>query len=178
MANFLGLPMPITVADEVLIDGLLVAACKFYIDYTSKELLIRNYTLRYDRYPERQAGYGGLGGMHSSQDWWIPFSVWPVDNIASVTVNLEALVDGTDYTYDLNSEPARLMLAQTLAPNIIVNYNAGYATSSEIPANALTGIQLLTAYLFDHRGACDVSMAAQQSGAKTMWASDVMILTL
>ena len=178
MANFLGLPMPLTVADEVLIDGLLVASCKFYIDYTNKELLIRNYTLRYDRYPERQSAFGGLGAMHSNQDWWITFPVWPVDNIVSVTVDSEVLVDGTDYTYDLNSEPARLMLEQTLACPIVVDYDSGYANSEDIPANALTGIQLLTAYLFDHRGSCDVSTAAQQSGAKTMWASDVMILTL
>ena len=68
--------------------------------------------------------------------------------------------------------------AVTLACPIVINYDSGYATSNDIPPNALTGIQLLTAYLFDHRGACDVSTAAQQSGAKTMWASDVMILTL
>jgi hypothetical protein len=116
--------------------------------------------------------------MHSNQDWWITFPVWPVDNIVSVTVDDEVLVDGTDYTYDLNSEPARLMLEQTLACPIVINYDSGYETSNDIPPNALTGIQLLTAYLFDHRGACDVSTAAQQSGAKTMWASDVMILTL
>jgi len=178
MANFLGLPMPLLVADEVLIDGLLVAACQFYIDYTNKELLKRNYTLKYDRYPERQSAFGGLGAMHSNQDWWISFCVWPVDSIVSVTVDNEVLVDGDDYSYDLDSEPARLTLEQTLACPIVINYDAGYATSEEIPPNALTGIQLLTAYLFDHRGACDVSMAAQQSGAKTMWASDVMILTL
>lgn len=178
MANFLGLPMPLTVADEVLIDGLLVASCKFYIDYTNNELLTRTYALRFDHFPSRQEAFAGLGAMHSSQAWWITIPVWPVSIINSVTVDGEILTDGDDYTYDLNSKPSRLNLNDTLTQEIVIDYDAGYANSEDIPANALTGIQLLTAYLFDHRGACDVSMAAEQSGAKTMWASDVMILTL
>ena len=178
MANFLGLPLPLTTADEILLDGLLVSSCQFYIDYTNKELLIRNYNLRFDRFPERQSAFGGLGAMHSNQDWWITFPVWPVDLVNSVTVDGQILTDGDDYSYDLNSEPARLMLEQTLASPIVINFDAGYAESEDIPPNALSGIQLLTAYLFDHRGACDVSMAAVQSGAKTLWNSDVMILTL
>ncbi len=178
MANFLGLPLPLSVADETLLDGLLVASCQFYIDYTNNELLKRTYALRFDRFPERQDGYAGLSAMSANQDWWITIPVWPVSAINSVTVDGEILIDDDDYSYDLNSKPSRLMLNQTLSPNIIIDYDAGYATAGDIPPNATSGIQLLTAYLFDHRGACDVSNAAKESGAIVLWKSNVMILTL
>lgn len=178
MANFLGLSLPLSVADGVLLDGLLVASCQYYIDYTNNELLTRTYSLRFDRFPERQSGFSGLGAMGSNQDWWVTIPVWPVSIINSVTVDGEILTDGDDYSYDLNSKPSRLSLEQTLAPNIVIDYDAGYATAADIPPNALSGIQLLTAYLFDHRGACDVSNAAKESGAVVLWKSNVMILTL
>ena len=178
MANFLGLPLPLSTADEVLLDGLLVASCQFYIDYTNNELLTRTYAFRSDRFPERQSGFGGLGAMSSNQDWWITIPVWPITIVNSVTVDGEILTDIDDYSYDLNSKPSRLNLVETLSPDIVVDYDSGYATASEIPKNAISGIQLLTAYLFDHRGACDVSMAAKESGAITLWKSDAMILNL
>jgi hypothetical protein len=178
MANFLGLPLPLSTPDEVLLDGLLVASCQFYIDYTNNELLTRTYAWRSDRFPERQASFGGLGSMYSNQSWWLTIPVWPVSVVNSVTVDGTILTDGDDYSYDLNSKPSRLSLEQTFAPDIVIDYDSGYATASEIPANALSGIQLLTAYLFDHRGACDVSMAAKESGALVMWKSNAMILNL
>ena len=178
MGEFLGLGLPLSVSDEMLIDGLLSASCQFYIDYSNNELLSRTYTYKSDKYPTMQEGFGGLGLSPSVGKWWISFDVWPVASIESVTADEVLLVVTDDYTFDLDSKPSRLFLNDSYANNIAVEYTAGYATQEEIPRNVLTGIQLLTSYLYEHRGACDITNAIKDSGAEIMWCKDRMYLTL
>ena len=174
LANYLGLSLPLSVADESMLNGMLLAASQYYIDYTNNELLARDYTLRYDRYPERQVGYSGLGAMASSQAWWINFLVWPVAEVLSVSSE-SGLIDFDD---DLLSKPCRLFISDRLVKDIIIDYTAGYATAEEIPANAISGILQMAAYLFEHRGGCDSQSAAMDSGALAMWGSINMITNI
>lgn len=159
-------------ASDPLLPGLLLAASQACIDYTNIELLERDYTLKYDRTPERQAGYAGLGIMGSLSAWWISIPLWPVPSIQSVTVGGEVVTPDQD----LNSKPARVAI-QGFGPTE-VHYTAGHADSADIPPLLILGIKMLAAYLYEHRGACDVQDAIKQSGAASVWASSRMILSL
>ena len=178
MATFLGLSLPLSVSDDCLIEGLLLSACQMYIDYSSNELLTRTYTFKSDRYPVRQESFSGLGATPSSQDWWVSFQMWPVSVINSVTVNEILLTVTDEYTFDLDGKPSRLNLSDSIINDLVVSYDAGYATAADVPKMVITGIQLLTAYLYEHRGACAVDNPIIESGANMLWSRERMIMSL
>ncbi len=108
---------------------------------------------------------------------------YPVQSVTSVKLYDEddtATTVSTDvYQVDLASEPPRISVrreqvwpAVTLRAmnGVEVEFVAGYgATASTVPSALREGIKLLAAYLFEHRGACDVDSAVSQSGASSMW---------
>ena len=178
MAEFIGLSLPLSASDEALINGLVLASCQYYIDYYNNELLTRDYTLKFDSHPKQQEAYSGLGVSPAVSDYWINFPIWPVTTVSSVTVDGDLLVVTDDYDIDLDSKPARLELNTLYGDDIVVTYSAGYATAEDIPASVISGIKLMTAYMYDHRGGCDASSAANDSGASLMWQSTKMYLNL
>lgn len=160
-------------ADENLYIGFLLAATDQCIKYTNIELLERTYTLKTDYYPQRQAGFAGVGMMHAYRSWWINLPLYPVQSVTSVTVNEVAAVDPI---IDLSSRPARVEPTEMGA--IEIQYVAGHATPFEINPQLLLGITMLAAYLYEHRGACDVGNAVKSSGAAMLWDSARMIKSL
>ena len=105
--------------------------------------------------PQQQNGTGGI----------IPLKINPVTSITSFTyVNTAgtttALVDGTDYTLDKQSEPARLTPyynktwpVTRIQPNaIVITFVAGYASASVIPKRILHTIHFLAGELYVNRG--------------------------
>ena len=171
LADFLSIDY--NAADANLYNGFLLAACDACIKYTNVELLQRTYTFKSDRYPERQEGYGGVGIMYAYRSWWINLPVYPVISVTSVEV------DGTaadDPSIDLDSIPARVEPKEMGAIEIV--YEAGHATAAEINSQLLLGVKMLAAYLYEHRGMCDVTDAVRASGAATLWDSAKVMVTL
>lgn len=160
-------------ADENLYFGFLLAASDACIKYTNIELLQRKYTFKSDRYPERQQGYAGVGVMYAYRAWWINLPSYPVISVDSVQVNGEA---SDDPLIDLDSRPARIEPKEMGAIEIV--YQAGHATVLEINPQLLLGITMLAAYLYEHRGMCDVNDAIKSSGVATMWDSSRVVMSL
>ena len=160
-------------ADDDLYNGFLLAATERCISYTGIELLEREYKLKTDYYPQRQDGFSGVGIMHSYQAWWINLPVYPVTEVSTVKVNDELV---TDYFVDLESKPARVETNDIGA--IEIEYVAGHATAAEISPQLLLGIKMLAAYLYEHRGACNVSQAIVDSGAASLWSTSRLMVSL
>ena len=160
-------------ADDDLYNGFLLAATERCIFYTGIELLQRNYKLKTDYYPQRQAGFSGVGIMHSYQAWWINLPVYPVIEINTVKVNDELV---TDYFVDLESKPARVETNDIGA--IEIEYVAGHSSPADISPQLMLGITMLAAYLFEHRGACNISSAIIDSGAASLWSTSRLMVSL
>lgn len=170
-SNFMGLDYD--ASDDALLNAHLLAACTHYISLTSNELLTRSWTFKLDSYPATMDSFGGLSRISASLDPWIEIPLRPVSSITGITI------DGSTVTFDadLDSKPPRVF-TDDVGDNISINYIAGYATAEEIPATAILGINLLASYLFEHRGACKINDAINDSGAAMAWGVDAMILNL
>jgi len=175
VADFIGLPLPLSDADTAIIEALSKAAVQQYIDRTGREMLARDYTWKASRHPERVPSYGGLGASPAALSWWIELPVSPVSAIASVTVDD---VVTTGYQFEPDHIPARLVMDSYTGGAIVIEYTAGYATAAEVPDSARLGAMMLAAYLYDHRGACSVDDAVNNSGAGALWATDMVIRNL
>ena len=173
LGAYLGLPVPVAPTDAALLNRLLLAACEYYVRLSGCELLSRDYTYATSRTPERREGLTGVAPMASGAVWWIELPLVPVAALTSVKVDGELT---TDYQADLSHVPARIDLRAQGAVEIA--YTAGYATAAEIPATVTTGILMLAAYLYEHRGACSVGDAAEQSGAAAMFGVTAQVLSL
>jgi len=139
----------------------------------NNELLSRDYTLKFDRYPSQGDSFTGLSPIYANLEPWIDIPLYPVSVITSVDVD----DDVATFTDDLSSKPPRVFL-ENYGQNIVITYTAGYATKSDIPHNIILGINMMAGYLFEHRGACDIGNAAKQSGAMSVWGQNAMILSL
>ena len=155
-----------------LIDQLNLAATQMCIKYTGMELLDRDYTLTMDRMPERQSGYFGVSILAALRAWWINLPVYPVIDISVITVGGDSVL--ADAEIDLASTPARVRIPSAGLGDVVIQYKAGHADPDYIPPSILTGIMMLAAYLYEHRGACDATDAMHKSGAADMWAPHVM----
>lgn len=170
LADFLSLEF---CSDTETLTGYLLAATQACIDYTNIELLEREWVLKMDRNPERQAGFMGAGIMHAYAAWWIQLPIYPVLSIDSIKVAGESV---TARSTDLDSRPARVEVDES--GEIEITYTAGHENVQDINPQILLGIKMLAGYLYDHRGACDITDALKASGAAMMWGNSRMILTL
>jgi len=155
LADWLGVS-----ADDPLLNALALTGTDAASKFLSLELIERTWVLTYDRLPERQSGYAGLGQMPSLQSWWIDFPIAPLISVDSVTVGGEP-IDSADYKFDTKS--ARLFMDNLSNDGeLVVTYVAGLSEVSEI---IKTAILMLASYLYEHRGACSVDDAMKTSGA-------------
>ena len=148
-----------------VIEGFLLAACQYCIDYTNVELLERDWVYQADYYPSRRRGFGGIDKIPSLNAWWVKFPIWPVVSVESVTANGEEVV-ADDYELDIASKPARIEFSY--GTEIIIQYKAGHATVDEINPRIILAIKMLASYLYERRGACDINDAGVKSGANGM----------
>jgi hypothetical protein len=151
--------------------GFALAATQACIDHTNTELLQRQWTYRSDRQPPRQQGYTGIALMAELAPWWISIPLWPVSSIEDINLN----GDAAEYDADLHSKPARVQVEGQ--GSIVIEYTAGHATAEEIDPRLILGIKMLAAYLYEHRGACEMDDAIRKSGAKAIWGCG-MVMTL
>ena len=160
-------------SDDSLYESFLLAASAACVSYTNLELLEREYVYKSDYYPNRQDGLAGVSIMFSYRSWWINLPVFPVVSVDSVEVNGD-LTD--DAEIDLSSRPARVEPKEY--GSIEITYTAGHESVEAIDSRILLGIKSLAAYLYEHRGACDVNDALRKSGAASMWDSCRMMVSL
>jgi len=160
-------------ADAGLYNAFLLAATAACIDYTNIELLERDYTFKSDYYPQRQDAYAGVGMMYAYRAWWINLPLYPVSAVTSVEVNGVA---ADEPMIDLVSRPARVEPQEMGA--IEIAYTAGHTTAAAIDPRLTLGIKMLAAYLYEHRGACDVTQAMTASGAASVWNQCRMMVSL
>lgn len=171
LADYLGLDYSPT--DDALLNSFLLTSCEWYIAHMNNELLARDYTLKFDRYPSQGESFGGLSPIYANLSPWINIPLYPVSAITNVDIDGEVEV----FTDDLTSKPPRIFF-ENFGENIVISYSAGYASKSDIPASVILGLNMMAGYLFEHRGACDVGNAAKESGAMSVWGQNAMILSL
>ena len=171
LADYLGLDYE--PSDDILLNSFLLTACGWYVAYMNNELLARDWTLKLDRYPSQGESFSGLSPVYANLSDWINIPLYPVSIINDIQVDGEVAV----FTYDLDSKPPRVFL-NNYGEDIVITYNAGYATASDIPQNVILGINMMAGYLYEHRGACDIGNAAKDSGAMSVWGYNAMILSL
>lgn len=170
-SDYLGLDYDASQDD--LLNSHLLAACGWYIAHMNNELLSRNWSLKFDRYPSQGESFSGLSPVNANLSSWIDIPLYPVSIVNNVDIDTVV----TAFTDDLDSKPPRIFL-DSYGENIVITYTAGYATASDIPQNVILGINMMAAYLFEHRGACDIGDAAKESGAMSVWGYTAMILSL
>ena len=162
-------------SQTALLESLLLSATEQCILSTNTELLNRTYTLEYDRHPERQSGLTGLGPIPSLLSWWIDFPLSPVISVTTVTVG-GVIVAAEDYQLDTKTKPARLSFNTAPNGSISIDYLAGYAAAEFAPQGLLLGIKSLAAYVYEHRGMCDIDDAVKSSGAASFWRPYVVMV--
>ena len=170
-AEYLGLDYDAPM--DALLNAHLLTACSWYIAHMNNELLQRTWSLKLDSYPSLGESFGGLSHINSRLAPWVNIPIYPVTSIDAVTIDGEV----ETVESDLDSKPPRVMF-NTYGNNIVIDYTAGYETTADIPQNTLLGINMMAAYLYEHRGACDIGDAAKQSGAVSVWGQNAMILSL
>ena len=162
-ADYLGLDYE--PSDDVILNAHLLSACGWYVAHMNKELLTRNWLLKFDYYPTEGDSYTGLSPISANPADWIDIPICPVTVVTDVTAETVAQT----FTFDLESKPPRVFLDDIYVQEIEVTYTAGYPTSSDIPQNTILGINMMASYLYEHRGACDIGDAAKESGAASVW---------
>lgn len=160
-------------SQDALLNAHLLTACGWYIAHMNNELLAREWSLKFDRYPSEGESFTGLSPVYANLSDWINIPLYPVSVISSLTVDGEVAT----FTFDLDSKPPRIFL-DNYGENIVITYSAGYATAAGIPQSVILGINMMAAYLYEHRGACDIGNAAKESGAASVWGYNAMILSL
>lgn len=153
--------------DDSYIEGLIRVAQDYAARYLSRSLVETEWTRQYDlseRRPQLSREY--------AERQYIVLPYPPVTSIDRVyTTDRDGdETDLTDYTEDLFSEPARVLLHQFVVGRDLamlrVDYTAGY---TNVPHSIQHGLKMHTGYLYEHRGDCDVQTAAKSSGAQGLY---------
>ena len=157
LAEYLGL-----IADQsetppniAMLNGLLLAATQAVIDATGVQIVSRDFVVLYDYYPQTRPAFGGLAPLNSVPAPWISFVVYPVTELAAVTVG-DDLLPPADYEHDA----ARLRFLSLVNGRIALGLTAG--TPTEWGKAAVLAV---AAYMYEHRGGCDAGDAVKQSSA-------------
>lgn len=153
--------------DDDYLDSLIAAASGYASRYLGRALRETEITRQWDRKESLHNLRAETTGRRVLYLTYPP--VQSVDRVYSIDTD-DAETDITDYTEDLISEPARILLrSYTLSRDIAVlrvEYTAGY---TDVPDEIRHGIMMHAAYLYEHRGDTDVEHAVAASGAKALY---------
>lgn len=165
------------VQDFLALDGfdpiataLALAATEVAINYLQRELVTRERTVTYQDWPFTGSKSIGISPSCVEYDGRIelPYAA-PLDDVISVAVCGDSQLDYTvTKTQPATVELDRLPQDGSNRPAIEVVYTAGYGAQADVPAVIQSAILMMTAYMYEHRGACDADNAMQQSGAAMM----------
>ena len=151
LAQFIGVS-----ADDVLLEGMLIAATDATIRYINQDLIQRDWVGIVPVPDPMRLQLSPVFEQPSTFE--LPYTA--LVEVTSVTGN-----GGDDLAYTLQDErrPARITVhGWDYLSEIRIEYTAGMVT---IPAAIKSAIMMLAAYLYDHRGDCDADGGIKKSGA-------------
>lgn len=151
---------------DPLLPIMAVSATATVIEFLGKDLINRSWEFTAWQWPIVGTPTCGISPSLSAPKLRFELPYAELQAVTSVQVNAE---DYTDYT--LNGD--YIIFDESTIPDegnpaFRVIYTAGMgAAVDDIPVEIKSGILMLAAYLYDHRGACDSSKALMESGAMT-----------
>lgn len=170
--------LPVNVADlESYLNGTddgfygvaLQTAGEYFVTNTGIELLERQYTGRLLR---DSTISGGVYPVSQDQDSWVELPMWPVIAIDSMTVGGVSVVSPQ---LDKSVKPARLYVGGEQDVTITATFGHNVTTTGSghghahanivIDERICMAILMLAGFIVEHRGACDLTEAANKSGA-------------
>lgn len=147
-------------------------ATSMVIEYLECELLNRDRVVVYEQWPYK--GTDTFPSVSRNNAELCQAIDLPYARFATVS---EALVFGEAYTdyRILDLSPIALYFQSIPAigsdenPALKVTYTTGYGdTISDIPDQIKTAVTMLAAFMYEHRGACNATMALNESGAASV----------
>lgn len=157
------LELPVTVAEfadwmglessDQLLYPMLVSATQAVIEYLQHDLIAREWIASIDVIPAKGSSEGISGMLKLARSVYLPYGMTAVSGI---TVEDVALVENDDY--EVLIPYGRVDLKSLYRYDITITYNAGFGTSaSSVPELIKTGIKMLAAWMYEHRGGCSDS---------------------
>lgn len=155
-------------SDPVL-SSVLSAATGGVVQFLGLDLLTRAWTLTLWDWPTRGDVSGGLSPRAGGfvREISLPFAnLIDVTRVELYGIESAAFVARAE---SIVLEPHVVATAQSIindAPAIKVDYQAGYGAAAEaVPVEIREAIKALAAFLYEHRGECNVQQAIERSGA-------------
>jgi len=153
LAAFIGVE-----SSDPLLSGMLIAATDAVINYIRLDLLEREWVAIVspaDLLPVRMSPYPSAVNTFE-----LPFTA------LMEVQDVMAGGDPIEYTLEAKRRPAKITLLDwDYTTEVQITYTAGL---SIVPVAIEEAIKMLAAYLYDHRGACDVGEAMSKSGASVL----------
>lgn len=161
-------------ASDPILSGLAVTARTLAESYLGMGFITQTWTQFYDLLPVEQEWWDGVREGPITQVDNVPayfnLARWPVASVTSVKFADEASVlttaDAATYYLSKTSRPPQIALKSgQVWPSLIyrirdaveIQYVVGYgAAAADVPEAIKNGIKALAAFLFEHRGACDL----------------------
>lgn len=177
IADFLALDtIPAGSGQPISIDpvakALALSATGFVIDYLQRELVTRAREVIYQDWPFVGTATGGMSGscIRYLGRVDLPYAA-PLVEVGAV----ELYGGEQPYSITTGTTPAQLCFEQIVTrptgcadPAIRAVYDAGYGDVENVPETIQTAILMMTAFLYEHRGQCDVGDALKRSGASAL----------
>lgn len=186
LRDFLGLAPDDTSFDDML-EAFIQVATDYLEEQTGAALLTQTWRLSLDHVPGRYAQWwDGVRELPvtalDGEGRWIDLPRFPLQSVTSVSFfaddDTETVADAATYYVDTQQRPGRVVLrfgqtwptvALRPANGVQVLFVAGYGTQAcDVPSPMRQAIKMMSAYLFEHRGACTVEDAASGSGAEQL----------
>lgn len=186
LKDFLGIE-PADTSSDALLSYLARSSQSFLRHLLGIEFINSTYVVTYDCVPQKSDVWwdgvreGAISDLYSEQRY-LECPASPLVSITSInfygTDGTPNLVDTSIYFAETQSNPGRAVLNfGKVWPTIIlrpaagieITFVAGYGTTaSDVPFDLQQAVIAMTAYLFEHRGTCEVSDAYRKSGAQSM----------
>jgi uncharacterized phiE125 gp8 family phage protein len=162
LGQFLRLDTETIISEDAILTRMLQAATGAAEKYLGLAIDSREFIYTEDRGPLDLYSRNLRPGPVKRPE--IPLPYTNLLELNSITIDGEAL-DSSAYTLR-DGDPASVLLNFFQRGSLEIRYDAGY---EYIPAAIEQGILMHAAYLYEHRGACDVDAALENSGAASFY---------
>ena len=154
-------------SSDPLLTDLGISATQLVIDHLQSELITRERVVIYSDWPK--AGTDTSPSLSPANQYFEQDIYLPGGNLIGVN---EVLIYGeavTDF-HVMGFVPGRIRI--DIAVNWVdnedavkVTYDAGFGQIADVPSGIKLAVKLLAGYIYEHRGACDMTLAFDKSGA-------------
>jgi uncharacterized phiE125 gp8 family phage protein len=157
---------------DPLLPVCLLAATQIVVDFLQRDLIARDWAVSYEQWPEAVSPRHGVSQHYSKLLNRIEMPYAQLISVDTVEVYGETV---TDYRI-ADTLPATIKFTGWPVttsgidePAIVIAYRAGFGeTAADVPEPIKSGILMIAAYIYAHRGACEASEAIKMSGAATL----------